>query len=257
MIMITESYSEEREALFSPGAFLGERKYLCDTAIATFSVEIYQAVIDKYPHREVGKINSANGRKPIYAIEINGKEIVFYLSSIGACLAGIDIIDMQWQTGVKNLIIFGSCGALDSEVTNGKYIIPTQAYRDEGMSYHYAPPADYMEIKNSERLAEIFEELRLPFVKGRIWTTDAPYRETKTAVEKRKNDGCLAVEMELAGVQAVCDFHEIELYSFVMTGDVLDGEEYVIECLDEANHCLDNFKIAVKIAEIIERGKTK
>ena len=31
--MITESYSEEREALFSPGAFLGERKYLCDTAL--------------------------------------------------------------------------------------------------------------------------------------------------------------------------------------------------------------------------------
>ena len=255
--MITESYSEEREALFSPGAFLGERKYLCDTAIATFSGEIYQAVIDKYPHREVGNICSANGRKPIYAIEINGKEIVFYLSSIGACLAGIDIIEMQWQTGVKNLIIFGSCGALDSEATNSKYIIPTQAYRDEGMSYHYAPPADYMEIKNSERLAEIFEELRLPFVKGRIWTTDAPYRETKTAVEKRKNDGCLAVEMELAGIQAVCDFHEIELYSFVMTGDVLDGEEYVIEGLEEANHCLDNFKIAVKIAEIIERGKTK
>ena len=222
--MITESYSEEREALFSPGAFLGERKYLCDTAIATFSGEIYQAVIDKYPHREVGNIGSANGRKPIYAIEINGKEIVFYLSSIGACLAGIDIIEMQWQTGVKNLIIFGSCGALDSDATNGKYIIPTQAYRDEGMSYHYAPPADYMEIKNSERL---------------------------------KNDGCLAVEMELAGIQAVCDFHEIELYSFVMTGDVLDGEEYVIEGLDEANHCLDNFKIAVKIAEIIERGKTK
>ena len=146
--IIRRTYSEEREALFSPGAFLGERKYLCDTAIATFSGEIYQAVIDKYPHREVAHIGSANGRKPIYAIEISGMEIVFYLSSIGACLAGIDIIEMQWQTGVKNLIIFGSCGALDSEATNGKYIIPTQAYRDEGMSYHYAPPADYMEIKN-------------------------------------------------------------------------------------------------------------
>lgn len=67
---ITESYSEESEALFSPGAFLGERKYLCYTAIATFSGEIYQAVIDKYPHREVGNIYSANRRKPIYAIEI-------------------------------------------------------------------------------------------------------------------------------------------------------------------------------------------
>ncbi len=148
--MITESYSEEREARFSPGASLGERKHLCDTAIATFSGEIFQAVIDKYPHREVGNICSANGCIPIYVIEIGGMEIVFYLSSIGACLAGNDIIEMEWQTGVKNFIIFGSCGALDSETINGKYIIPTQAYRDEGMSYHYAPPADYMEIKNSD-----------------------------------------------------------------------------------------------------------
>ena len=38
---------------------------------------------------------------------------------------------------------------------------------------------------------------------------------------------------------------------------VLDGEEYDLEGLEEANHCLDNFIIAVKIAEIIERRKTK
>lgn len=255
--MITESYSEERESLFSPGAFLGERKHICDTAIATFSGEIFQAVIDKYPHREVADIGTANGHRTIYAIDINGMEIVFYLSSIGAALAGTDIIEMQWQTGVKSLIIFGSCGGLDSEATDGKYIIPTQAYRDEGMSYHYAPPSDYIEIKNHDRLGGIFEKLGLPFVKGRVWTTDAPYRETKTAVEKRKSEGCIAVEMELAGVQAVCDFHEIELYSFLMTGDVLDGEEYELEGLSKANHCLDNFRIAVKIAEMIESGEAK
>lgn len=254
--MITESYSEEREALFSPSAFLGERKYLCDTAIATFSGEIFQAVINKYPHREVAHTGSANGHKAIYAVEIDGMEIVFYLSSIGSCLAGNDLIETQWQTGVKNLIIFGSCGALDSEAAKGKYIIPTHAYRDEGMSYHYAPPSDYMEIKNSDRLAGMFEKLHLPFVKGRIWTTEAPYRETKTAVKKRKSDGCIAVEMELAGIQAVCDFHGIELYGFLMTGDVLDGEEYDSEGLVNANHCINNFRIAVKIADMIQRGES-
>ena len=184
--MITESYSEEREALFSPGASLGERKHLCDTAIATFSGEIFQAVIDKYPHREVGNICSANGCIPIYVIEIGGMEIVFYLSSIGACLAGNDIIEMEWQTGVKNFIIFGSCGALDSETINGKYIIPTQAYRDEGMSYHYAPPADYMEIKNSDcafRLSKVVSGQRT-----RLTAKQKPLlrKEKKTAVSRWK-----------------------------------------------------------------------
>ena len=247
-MMITESYDSERESLFSPGAFLGERQYICDTAIATFSGEIFQAVIDRYPHREVAAIGTVNGRRPIYVIEINGMEFVFYLSSIGACLAGTDIIEMQWQTGVKNLIIFGSCGALDSEATEGKIIIPTQAYRDEGMSYHYAPPSDYMEIKNGDRLAGIFEKLHLPFVKGRIWTTDAPYRETKTAVEKRKNDGCIAVEMELAGVQAVCDFYGFSLYDFLEAGDSFSSDEYTPEGLQEANHRTEKLQLALEIA---------
>ena len=58
-------------------------------------------------------------------------------------------------------------------------------------------------------------------------------------------------------MQAVCDFHGLELYSFLMTGDVLDEEEYELEGLSEANHCLDNFRIAVKIAEMIESGEPR
>ena len=204
--MITESYHAEREALFSPGAFLGERKSICDVAITTFSCEIVRAVLDRFAHTKVAQTGSANGHRPIYLLDINGKSIVIYMSSIGSCLAGTDIIEAQWQTGFRKLIIFGSAGALDSEATNGKYVIPTQAYRDEGLSYHYAPPADYIDIKNSDKLAEIFRELRLPFVQGRVWTTDAVYRETKTAIAARKQDGCIAVEMELAGVQRYAIF---------------------------------------------------
>ena len=249
--MIVDSYHEEKESIISLEAFLGERKYICDTAIATFSGEIFNAVIQRYPHKEVADIGSVNGHKPIYMLDVNGKSVIFYMSSIGACLAGTEIIEMQWQTGIKNLIIFGSCGALDGEATNGKYIIPTQAYRDEGMSYHYAKPSDYMDVKNSDKLAGIFEKLDLPYVQGRIWTTDAPYRETKTACEERKKDGCIAVEMEISGIQAVCDFYGIELYSFIVSGDVLDGEKYIPDGLSEANHSLDKFFIALKIWEYI------
>ena len=249
--MITDSYCSEKDSLFSPGAFLGERKYICDTAIATFSGEIFNSVLEKYPHKEVACVGTANGSKPVYLLDINGKNVVFYLSAIGSCMAGNDIIEISWQTGIKNLIIFGSAGSLDNEATEGKYVIPTQAYRDEGMSYHYAPPSDFIEIKNSGKLADIFEKLKLPCVQGRIWTTDAPYRETKTALAKRKKDGCIAVEMEIAGVQAVCDFYDIDLYSFIITGDVLDPDEYKPEGLAYANHSRDKFFTALKIWDSI------
>ena len=238
--MITDSYRGEEESIISPGAFLGERKYICDTAIATFSGEIFNSVLEKYPHKEVACVGTTNGSKSVYLLDINGKNAVFYLSAIGSALAGNDIIEISWQTGIKNLIIFGSAGSLDNEATDGKYVIPTQAYRDDGMSYHYAPPSDFIDVKNSGKLADIFEELR-------IWTTDAPYRETKTALAERKKDGCIAVEMEVAGVQAVCDFYGIELYSFLITGDVLDPDEYKPEGLAYANHSRDKFFTALKI----------
>lgn len=48
-------------------------------------------------------------------------------------------------------------------------------------------------------------------VMAKVWTTDAIYRETTAKLEARKKEGCVAVEMELAGVQAVCDFYEWDL----------------------------------------------
>lgn len=247
--MITQSFHEDKDSLFSPGAFLGERKTLCDTAIATFSHKIFHAVLEQYPHQEVAHTGSANGHRPVYLLDLPDRQVIFYLSSIGSCLAGNDIIEIQWQTGFTRLILFGSAGALDSQATAGKYVLPTYAYRDEGMSYHYAPPADFIRIPHSETLAAIFDRLHLPYVMGKTWTTDAPYRETRSAVAQRKQDGCLTVEMELAGVQAVCDFYGIELYDFLVTGDVLDGAVYVPDGLVEANHAIDKFFVALKIIE--------
>ena len=84
------------------------------------------------------------------------------------------------------------------------------------MSYHYASAKDYIRIKNFDALESLFKTLELLYVKGRVWTTDAIYRETRNLVEKRKYEGCIAVEMELAGLQDVCDFYKIELYHFLV-----------------------------------------
>ena len=78
--------------------------------------------------------------------------------------------------------------------------------------------------------------------------------ETRDSVRKRKAEGCIAVEMELAGVQAVCDYHGLELYDFLVTGDVVDQPVYSPDGLTEANHSFDKFDIAVMIARSIRRG---
>lgn len=88
----------------------------------------------------------------------------------------------------------------------------------------------------------------VPNVQGRIWTTDAILRETVGQVALRKKDGCIAVEMEVAGVQAVCDFYNFELYDFLVTGDVLCENSYDNSKLPDANHNLDKLQIALQLA---------
>lgn len=81
--------------------------------------------------------------------------------------------------------------------------------------------------------------------------TDAIYRENKAKFEARKSDGCIAAEMELAGVQAVCDYYGWNLYDFLVTGDVLDKAVYDISGLANANYNMDKLYIAIEIARRI------
>lgn len=249
--MITEAFDNKSEAIISPEAFFGEKKNICDIAIATFSREIYPAVLNQYPNEQVGEIRGANWCRPIHLLTVDDRKIVFYLSEIGSTLAATDVIEVNWMTGADKFILFGSAGALDKEATAGKYVIPTAAYRDEGMSYHYAPPADYIDIRNADALARIFEKSGFPYVKGKVWTTDALYRETRNLVGQRKAEGCIAVEMELAGVQAVCNYHGLQLFDFLVTGDVVDQPDYTPEGLHNANHSLDKFYVALEIVKAV------
>ena len=84
-----------------------------------------------------------------------------------------------------------------------------------------------------------------------MWTTDSMLRETKGLVARRKSEGCIAVEMELAGVQAACDFYHLELYDFLEAGDVLEESGYEVTGLARANHEVGKLFVALKIAHRI------
>ena len=101
-------------------------------------------------------------------------------------------------------------------------------------------------------MARTLQRLDLPHVSGRVWTTDALFRETRRNMERRRNEGCIAVDMECAGLQAVCDFRGYEYYTFFYSGDLLDAPEWEqrILCSDaETEHQLRNFMVALEIAK--------
>ena len=61
-------------------------------------------------------------------------------------------------------------------------------------------------------------------------------REKKRLVRKRMEEGCIAVEMELAVGQAVCDCYNLKVYAFCETGDIVDTNGYEAKGLNNANH---------------------
>ena len=249
--MITDSFDIITEPVITPGDCYGPPQRLCDTCLVIFSSEIHAHLLERFPCHVAGEIRACNGVTPIYLFPWAGKKVAFYLSHVGSALASTDVIDAHHLTGAVKFVMFGSAGALNQAITAGKYVVPTAAYRDEGMSYHYAPPADYIEIPGGDRVEAVFAALRVPYVRGRVWTTDAFYRETRGQMTQRVAEGCLAVDMELAGVQAVCDFHGLQLYPFLQTGDVLDLPEYDHTGLHAANHDLQKLDLALEIVKQI------
>ena len=115
------------------------------------------------------------------------------MSPAGSAVAGAMMDEISCVTGVRHFVVFGSCGSLNQEATAGKIIVPTESYRDEGFSYHFAKASDYIQMGNSAKLAVIFEKSGIAYVTGRNWTTDAIYRETERNVARRKADGCISV----------------------------------------------------------------
>ncbi len=249
--MITDSFSLASEPVISPAMIKGRGEKTADVCILTFSHVIFENALSSLPCRKVAEIASCRGNMPIYALDHGVKRVAFYLAPVGSTGASNTAIEANWLTGAEKFILFGSAGCLDREAAAGKLMVPTAAYRDEGMSYHYAPPADYIEIPGWKKVTEVFTALGVPHVCGKTWTTDAFYRELRHQMEARKAEGCVAVDMEVAGVQAVCSFYGWELYPFFLSGDVLDMPEWDIAGLHEANHKLDNLALALKIAEAL------
>ena len=251
--MIIDSYDEKTPAKINVKK--NENAVRVDAAIFTFSQKIEKHVVSCYDCEEVGEFGMACGRTSVYLLKHHGKRFGFFRTWVGApaCVAPIEELATVLDT--DKIIHFGGAGCLDREIARGRIMIPTEAYRDEGTSYHYAPASDYIRIKNHDTVRAFMEENKIPYVMGRTWTTDAFYRETFGNFEKRRADGCISVEMEGSAVQAVCDFRGLEVYMFFTSGDLLDAPEWTDRKeegqIEHTQHDPGHFSIALALAEYV------
>ena len=251
--MIINSFDDQSPAIINPKIVDGLPEF--DACIVTFSNQIEDYVVKRFECRQVAYFKFVTGITPIYELLYKDKRYAFYKTYVGAPACVGTVEDTLAKIKTNKYIVFGGAGCLNKEIARGKIMIPTAAYRDEGTSYHYAPAADYIDIKNWKLIEQFMIESGLPHVVGKTWTTDSFYRETQNNFQKRKSDGCISVEMECAALQAMCDFRNLELYMFFTGGDLLDSPKWdprrFGDIVAGSQHDSLHFHIALELADYI------
>ncbi len=216
--------------------------------IATYSRKVFAAILANHDPVELGVINTSAVTIPVYEITYNGKRFATYLSTIGGA-ASAGIMEEVIAMGGRSFLFFGSCGALNDAVPSGAIAVPTAAWRDEGVSYHYLPAADTIDVPTWQQLSSILHELEVPHHPTITWTTDAIYRETRATMEKRIAAGCDVVDMECASTAAVAAFRDVAFFQFLYGADSLAGDEWdprnLAEHANDQNVAMSNLAVAI------------
>jgi uridine phosphorylase len=241
---ILDSFDNETEEVLKPSHVTEKIDNFPEIVVVTFSDKVMSLVRNMDGAVQISDM-AAGSTVPIYKINYNGNDIAVYQTILGGA-GSAGLMEEVIAKGGKKFVFFGSCGTLDQGIAAGHFIVPVAAYRDEGTSYHYAPASDYIEVLTADKLAGIFQQLDIPYIKTKTWTTDALYRETKKNMMNRKSEGCLAVDMECASIMAVSYFRNVELYQFLYAEDTLDGIEWDSRTMGKVN--ISTFEKYLQIA---------
>jgi RimJ/RimL family protein N-acetyltransferase/uridine phosphorylase len=106
--------------------------------------------------------------------------------------------------GANLVISVSSAGQVIPLAAPPYFVVIEKAWRDEGTSLHYQPGSEWSSLQPhlAARLAGALEELGETVFTGASWTTDAPFRETPSAIAAARAAGVHAVEMEAAALYA-------------------------------------------------------
>lgn len=139
----------------------------------------------------------------LYRLSHDGLELGIVPCAVGASFAVL-VAEQLFASGCRLLISMTSSGQLVDLRPTPYFILIERSLRDEGTSYHYLPPSEFSTADGEllETMNGAFDSLRVPVERGATWTTDAPFRETREAIDAMKARGLLAVEMEAAALYA-------------------------------------------------------
>jgi uridine phosphorylase len=124
--------------------------------------------------------------------------------TVGAPYAVL-VAEELFASGCEAVVSISSAGIVTRDATPPFFALIESALRDEGTSHHYASAARYAVADPAlmRSVASALETKGTRLLRGTSWTTDAPFRETRSLIDSRQAEGIVCVEMEAAGLLAM------------------------------------------------------
>lgn len=228
------TFDPDKQAVLNPDMFHQKVEGFPKTCVSFFSSKLMELFVDTYKPQIVGTVQNTTLETPIYRTYVDGLDVCVVQAMVGApaCVANFEEV-IAW--GVENIVLIGCCGCLDSELDDYQIIIPTAAIRDEGTSYHYAAPSNEVELDKGcvEAVENVIKNIGFKYSKGKTWTTDALFRETKSKVDLRKSQGAITVDMECSAMAVMCQFRGVNFVQIFYAADNLGDDEYDIRSFNK------------------------
>lgn len=136
------------------------------------------------------------------------------------------VVEELAEIGAQEIVAVDLAASLYAEIPSGTIVLVSDAHAGDGTSPHYAPGVSQIEVSNdlSGRLATALSNRDVPFHAGRVWSTDAPYRETAAEIRRYRAEDAVVVDMESAAFLAAGAALGVETASLLVAADTLhDG----------------------------------
>ncbi len=158
--------------------------------------------------------------------EFEGHRLSVMASGMGMPSAAIYITELVRHYGVRTIIRVGTAGVYQPALQLRQIVAATEAVTNSNMPVLLGAPSP---IVPSARMVEVVKNVSesqgIELQLGSVFTSDIFYEPNDAARDHHTANGVLAVEMETAGLYAVCALEGAEALSmFTLTDHLVTGE---------------------------------
>ncbi len=255
---ILSNKNYEEESVFSPENLLREarrQKQIENCSVPIICILDPDGDIVQYLLKSgKARINNcwACYHTTLYSFWYRDMEIGIIGNVVGASFAVL--VSEQLLASECNLILsITSAGILKKSSDYTQFMLITETIRDEGTSYHYLP-SNIKAVLNDNlknKLQALYSKEDISVKPGKSWTTDAPYRETQSAINKMIDDSVDIVEMEASALYSLAMKKNAQVICFAHLTNTMAQTEGDFEKGSE-NGSISSLKLIQKTIDLIK-----